>query len=246
MILIVCQKIILIKSVYRMSTNIFKKLVNSIKSRGILVSIKVLTSLFFDLWFDIRFGTDTMGFKNLGNLDINSNFKKDGEDYIPTRAKHLRRIFKMKHFSKEDTFVDLGSGKGRTLLIASDYLDNLKGVEFSEELCDIARKNIIVYGNKTGKNLQDKVSVFCTDVTKYIISDEDNIFYLYNPFNETVLSKFISNLEISISKAPRKVWIIYYYPVHSSVFDDMSIFIKQSSLTMDGVKCIIYKTHNTY
>ena len=219
-----------------------RKVINSIRSRGVLTTLKVLKSIIIDLLFDVRYGTDTMRFIELDNLEVNSVFKNNGTDYIPTRARHIRTILNMQFFSEQDTFVDLGSGKGRTLLIASEYFDKVKGIEFSEELCEIAKRNILVYSGKTGKHLYDRITVVHADVTDYQISDEENIFYMYNPFDETVLRELVKNLEVSINKVPRTVWIIYYYPVHRDVIDKTSIFSINSQINMDGIECIIYKT----
>lgn len=43
----------------------------------------------------------------------------------------------------ELTFVDLGAGKGRAMLLASELpFRRIVGVEFSPELCDVARRNL--------------------------------------------------------------------------------------------------------
>lgn len=221
-----------------------KKLIHSIRSRGLLTTLKVFKSLIIDLLFDIRYGTDTMRFVELEKLELNSSFRDNSNDYIPTRARHLRTILNMKYFSSQDTFVDLGSGKGRTLLIASKYFKEVKGIEFSEELCEIAKRNIMIYSEKTGKTLYDRISVVNADVADYKINAEENIFFMYNPFDETVLGKFLKNLEFSINKTPRTVWIIYYYPAHGDVIDQMPVFIQKDQMNMDGIECVIYKSNN--
>lgn len=203
--------------------------------------MKVFKSLIIDLSFDIKYGTDTMRFVELEKLELNSSFRDNGNDYIPSRSKHLQKIFKMGIFSEQDTFVDLGSGKGRTLLIASEYFKRVKGIEFSEELCKIAKRNIMIYSKKKKEQLCDKIQVIYADVADYNINDEENVFFMYNPFDETVLKKFLMNIEVSINKTPRTVWIIYYYPAHRDVIDKLSAFKQERHMNMDGIECIIYK-----
>ena len=141
-----------------MGDNAIIKVIKSIRSRGFLTTLQVFKSLIIDLSFDIRYGTDTMRFVELEKLDVNSSFRDNGNNYIPSRAKHLCTIFEMELFSEQDTFVDLGSGKGRTLLIASEYFKRVKGIEFSEKLCEIAKRNIMIYRKKKGTTLRQNSS----------------------------------------------------------------------------------------
>ena len=218
-----------------------KKFIDSIRYRGIFTTIKVLKSIIIDYWFDLKYGTDTMNFVELRKLEINSSSRESGVDYVPTRARHLQTIFYMGIFTKDDTFIDLGSGKGRTLLIASEYFKKVKGIEFSEELCEIAKRNIMIYSEKKREQLCDKIQVIHADVADYNINDEENVFFMYNLFDETVLRKFLKNLEVSINKVPRTVWMIYYYPVHRYVIDQMPVFVQHDKLNMDSIECVIYK-----
>jgi SAM-dependent methyltransferase len=229
-----------------MGDNAIIKVIKSIRSRGFLTTLRVFISLIIDLLFDIKYGTDTMRFVELEKLELNSSFRDKGNDYIPTRSKHLRKIFKMGMFSEESSFVDLGSGKGRTLLIASEYFKKVKGIEFSEELCEIAKKNIVIYNEKRkDHSFRNNIQVIYADVTDYNINDEENVFFMYNPFDETVLKKFLKNIEVSINKTPRTVWIIYYYPLHRDIIDKSPTFIRERHMNMDGIECIIYKAEQT-
>ena len=228
-----------------MGSNAIIKVIKSIRSRGFLTTLKVSKSLIIDLSFDIKYGTDTMRFVELENLDVKSSFRINGNDYISSRSKHLQKIFKMGIFSKDDTFIDLGSGKGKTLLIASEYFKKVKGIEFSEELCKIAKRNIMIYSKKKRKQLCDKIQVIYADVADYNINDEENVFFMYNPFDETVLKKFLKNIEVSINQTPRTVWIIYYYPAYRDVIDKLPAFIQERQMNMDGIECIIYKAEQT-
>ena len=131
-------------------------------------------------------------------------------------------------------------------MIASEYFKRVKGIEFSEELCEIAKKNIFIYNVKRkGHSFRNNVQVIHADVADYNINDEENIFFMYNPIDETVLKKFLKNIEVSINKTPRTVWIIYYYPVHRDVIDKLPTFMRERHMNMDGIECVIYKAEQT-
>lgn len=81
-------------------------------------------------------------------------------------------------------FVDVGCGKGRPLLIASRYgFRRLIGVEYSERLCRVARKN-----------LADQAEIVCQDAADFRFPDGPLFVYFHNPFGESVLTSVLSNL----------------------------------------------------
>jgi hypothetical protein len=117
------------------------------------------------------------------------------------------------------------AGKGRLLLIASQYnFKRVVGVEFSHELCETARRNIAIYKNK----IRTKVDfeVIETDVIDYKVKDDENVFFLFNPFDGVVLTAFLNHLEDSIHKWPRKLWLIYNHPVCSDVIESHGFLMK--------------------
>ena len=70
-------------------------------------------------------------------------------DYFPTRARHIKKILKTQIFPSKSVFVNIGSGKGRNLLIASQFnFKRVVGIEFSKEFCEIAKKNVDIFSLK--------------------------------------------------------------------------------------------------
>ena len=216
-------------------------LINSLKRRGVLTTFKVLFSLFFDLIFDIKYGTDTMNFTTLNSLNINSKNRNSGSDYIPSRSRHIEYIFSLDIFNSDLNFTDIGSGKGRVLLMASKYFSKIRGVEFSEELCNISLKNISIYANTVQSNLDSQISIINKDIADYSIDKDENVFYLFNPFDYNILEIFIRNLSESLETNPRICWIIYYYPVHYEVILKSPFFKIFQKEKLDGISCLIFR-----
>ena len=122
--------------------NITKSVAQSIKDRGYWGTIQVTLSYIIDYFFDIRYGTDTFSWVELDDLQIQSKNIKRGERYQPTHAMSLRNLFRKLRIPREKILVDLGSGKGKVLLVAAEYgFKEVWGVEFSKELCHIAKRN---------------------------------------------------------------------------------------------------------
>jgi len=114
------------------------------------------------------------------------------------------------------TFVDLGSGKGRTLLMASEYpFKRIVGVELIAELHRAAEQNIREYRSPTQRCAQ--IEAVCTDACEFVFPDTPLVLYLFNPLPEVGLQRVLRNLEQSLEQSPRPVWIVYHNPAMDSV-----------------------------
>src|SRR6266849_6481339 len=85
------------------------------------------------------------------------------------------------------TFVDLGSGKGRTLLMASEYpFMRIVGVELIAELHRAAQQNIREYRSPTQRCVQ--IEALIADAREFELPEEPLVLYLFNPLPERALS----------------------------------------------------------
>lgn len=107
------------------------------------------------------------------------------------------------------TFVDLGSGKGRALLLASAYpFRRIVGVEFSPALHQVAERNLRTFQNPARKCRE--ISALCLDARAYEFPPGDLLIYLYHPFGAAILGPILANLERALRQAPpRRVYAIY-------------------------------------
>jgi SAM-dependent methyltransferase len=108
------------------------------------------------------------------------------------------------------TFIDLGSGKGRVLLMASEYpFKRIIGVEFMPELHRTAQKNIACYPNDREQCRQ--IETVCMDAREFQFPDGPLVVYLFNPFPESTFAQVLENLRLSVEQAPRPVYIAYRF-----------------------------------
>lgn len=93
-------------------------------------------------------------------------------------------------FGKFDNFIDIGSGKGKACIYAAKNFkfNEVVGIDFSRELIDIANSNL----KKLGPRHQN-IQFIHADATEWKIPDGKNLVFLYNPFNEKIMEKFINN-----------------------------------------------------
>src|SRR6202011_5242232 len=105
---------------------------------------------------------------------------------------------------------DLGSGKGRVLLMASDYpFQRIVGVEFMPDLNRAAQKNITSYSSDRQRCTQ--VEAVCMDARDFQFSPDPLVVYLFNPFSKATFAQVLENLRRSIELARQPVWIAYRF-----------------------------------
>jgi SAM-dependent methyltransferase len=122
----------------------------------------------------------------------------------------------------EFTFIDLGSGKGRTLLMASDYpFQRIVGVELLPSLNEIARQNLVQYRNESQKCFA--IESICADATTFELPLTPLVIYLFNPFPEPGLRRTLSKLNQSLHTKPRAVYVLYHNPQLEPVLNEVGL-----------------------
>ena len=123
------------------------------------------------------------------------------------------------------TFIDLGSGKGRTLLMASEYpFRRIVGVELIAELHRAAEQNILAYHSATQRC--PNIEAVCADACAFPFPAEPLVLYLFNPLPESGLRRLIGGLEKSLEAYPRPVYVLYHNPLLEHVIGERAIFAR--------------------
>lgn len=121
------------------------------------------------------------------------------------------------------TFIDLGSGKGRTLLMAADYpFRRVIGVELLPELHRAAVENLQRY--KSGSQKCFAIEAMCADATEYVFPDESIVLYLFNPLPEAGLRRVLANVEASLRANPREAFVVYHNPLLEHVLNGSAVW----------------------
>ena len=126
---------------------------------------------------------------------------------------------------QEFTFIDMGSGKGRVLLMAADYpFRRVLGVELLPALDGVARENLSAY--KSGSQKCFAIEAVCGDAREFVFPAAPIVLYLFNPLPEIALIEVMANLGRSLSEHPRAVYVLYHNPVLEHVLANHPAFRK--------------------
>ncbi len=193
--------------------NLLQRAITAIRRQGLFATAAKLLSPLVDRLFDRKFGVETCAITPLERLTIPSENKQHGARYQPTRVLPLRKLFSvLRAMRPEDSvLVDIGCGKGRVLLLAAQHgFQEVRGLEFARDLCEIAHRNWTAFQAATGTRTTCRI--IQADVTEYVIQPDETVFFLFNPFDEVVLSKVLANLAASLHKAPRRILLVFCFP----------------------------------
>lgn len=175
--------------------------------------------------FDKKYGTDTNAIMEVDKLEIQGNSQKHAIKYQPLRPKVLRFILNSLEINySEFVFFDVGSGKGRNILLASHFpFRKSIGIEISPVLHNMAERNLKIYQRRSLKC--DNLEVHLADATNFDFPKDNIVFLMYYPFKAAALREFLKNIERSLRAHPRRIFIVNVSPRERSVFDEFT-FLK--------------------
>ncbi len=157
--------------------------------------------------FDLRYGVDTSGL--IGGPDLRSGHKNDVFNtayygMAPSRFQHV-----IADWLSDDShaavatynFVDLGCGKGRAVMMASEFpFRQVIGVELNRSLAKIARRNIAAW-TASGRTACP-VQILRQDATEFVFPDGPCLLYLFNPFAAPVVERLIESIATEFAARP--------------------------------------------
>lgn len=159
--------------------------------------------------WDLIHGVDTCGDLPLANLSFESENKSPGLEYQSHHPAIIRNAFSSLKIRYQDfTLVDFGCGKGRVLLVASEFpFRRIVGLEFAPQLADIARTNIKNYRSLNRQCLE--IEAITADATQYQLVREPQVLYFFSPFARQVLDQVVENIERSLQESPRELLVLF-------------------------------------
>ena len=198
-----------------------------LKKRGIKSLFQeIIDNYFFDLFYNVE-----TQLRNGESSKLNNH-------YAPTYYSVIKESFRSIKDRNKLTFIDVGCGKGKVLLVASDFgFKEIIGIELSKKLLITCKINLNNY--KKLKVKKKSIKLININATKYKITNE-NVFYFFDPFSKIILDNFLKKILESFKKNKRKIYIIFANPPKQNKLLN-SKFKKIKIIKRNTYNCIIYR-----
>jgi SAM-dependent methyltransferase len=183
-----------------------------------------------DATFDNQWNVDTGGIYRPSESEVHGQNWAHGIRYQAVDANALRETLSglgVNH--SEFTFLDFGSGKGRALLVASEFgFKRIVGVEYCADLNRIAAENLKRHPDMV-RRCKD-IELITSDATEVGLPSDPLVMFLFNPFSRAVMSKVVNNVTDSFRENPRQMAVIYFTPYDADLWEATG-FLKRYSST---------------
>jgi SAM-dependent methyltransferase len=167
--------------------------------------------------FDRQYGVETATKVPLSDLDINSRNYAYGIEYSAVAIRLFNEAMnRLDIVHSRFRFVDMGSGKGRVLLLAAAFpFREIVGVEFSPDLHQAALENISKY---SGPRNCGVIRSVCMDAVEFPLPEDPLVVFFYHPFVGKTMLRVLLNMEASLRSSPREFYAVYLNPVMAAEF----------------------------
>ncbi|MBS1805666.1 MAG: class I SAM-dependent methyltransferase [Acidobacteria bacterium] len=139
----------------------------------------------------------------------------------------LRRWRKSKPCApiKDFTFVDMGAGMGRAMLLASELpFTKIEGIELNPVLAGIARRNAAKW--RTAGRAHSPMRVTCGDALEFSFPKGPCLVFLFNPFGASVMRRLLVRLADEFRERHGELDLLYVNREQEHVFEGQSGFVR--------------------
>lgn len=176
--------------VFRNKTHAWLKKPTKIKMRSLAAKFHQCRHWVEDTTFTKINRLDCSGYISNDELVTEDSASRDHACfYQAIKCTHIKELIEeaRKTDIAFENFIDIGSGKGKACFYASKQMElkQIIGVEFSKPLVDAANKNEQTFG-------ADNIVFVNIDASHFSIPPARSIIFLFNPFDEYILLKFLN------------------------------------------------------
>jgi SAM-dependent methyltransferase len=205
--------------------------IERLRTQGLRETLKVIPEYLLHKYLDVRdgfdreHGTDTVERMAIADADAQGTNIAEGKVYWPVDRKQFLASLRRLSISHGDfVFIDLGSGKGRALLIASEFpFQRIIGVEFSRTLHDIAQRNSRIF--RSPRQRCTEIELHCQDAATFVFPEQPLVIFLFYPFGPEVLRRVVENLRQSLQVRNRPLHLIYHHPLNDELLLENGLFV---------------------
>ena len=203
--------------------------------RSLLVRVPLVRRI-YDGWvrthpYDLAHGVDTSGSVSTAEYAPDAAMAAQIIHYAGSQPSIVRRCLASLPDCERYVLVDLGCGKGRPLLVASEFpFRRLIGIEISQPLAEVARHNARAIADKYPRRTPIEIQV--GDASAVAAPAERVVIFMYHPFGRDLVSTLITSLEQQLAHGLQHAFLVYYNPVHGDAIDRSAHFVRWRAATI--------------
>jgi SAM-dependent methyltransferase len=180
--------------------------------------------------FDQMYGVDTSGLVPAKHLVTGHANDEHVTAYYGVAPSILRALIDRwqksapPHPIERYTFIDVGCGKGRGLLVASEFrFRKVVGVELNPALAAIAEQNVTHWtrthaADPTAAQIAP-IEVVEQDALAFDLPATPTLLFLFHPFEAPVLKQLLRRIETQFAKRPGTLDLLYVNAECADVLD---------------------------
>jgi hypothetical protein len=181
--------------------------------------------------FDLEFGVRTSGLVAGRNLKSGHRADRHNTAYFGVAPSVFRELIvrwrRLKPTAPLDefTFIDLGAGMGRAMLLAAEFpFRAVLGVELNPTLARIGRRNMVLW--RAAGRARAPMRMMCRDATEFLLPAGPCLVFLFNPFGAPVLRKLVKAWNARLAKCEGQLDILYVNDEQGHVLDGATGFVR--------------------
>ena len=160
--------------------------------------------------YDIRHGTKYAGIEKSGDIDGRYEYYPSPVLSVPFLRRYIRKYMNNGYGHR---VLDIGCGKGFVLNVLSSFrFKKIAGIECNKKLYQYAKNNL--------KRNHRKINIYNIDALDFPKYKDYDTFYLYNPFDDKIMTKVIEEIVDSYNDNPRTITILYCNPLYERILID--------------------------
>jgi SAM-dependent methyltransferase len=178
--------------------------------------------------FDIAYGTETSGLLPGSVIACGTAARvEDLTAYYGVAPSILRSLLDLwlqrlhpRAPIERTVFLDVGAGKGRAMLVASEYpFLRVEGVELNPALAAVASTNFAIWQNASGSSALAPIVLHHADATTLPLPGAPVLAHLFHPFEDRMLRRYLRHVERQLQQHPVPFDLLYVNAEHDSILD---------------------------
>ena len=182
--------------------------------------------------FDVAEEVDTSGYLSVDKLTADEGMRSLIIPYAGSSPSIIRAAIETLPDVREHAFVDLGCGKGRAMLVASEYaLGRVIGVELSPMLVATAQQNVRTALARHPE--RTPMEVVQANALEFELPRGKVVIYMYHAFGRDLMMQLTAQLGAAVKDGRlSQVFVIYVNPVYAAVLDSSPVLTRFYAATL--------------